>query len=363
MNARRFCISFALAAASCAVTFAAEDIYTGVDRVVAIGDIHGDYDQLLTVLRNAGVIDRKGTKWTGGKTHLVQTGDILDRAGGSRKCMDFLMDLEKQARKARGAVHVLIGNHEAMNVYGDLRYTVAEEFASYAAPNSTEIREAFWKEQVQQLKPNTPDQAYRQKWEAEHPLGFFEHRYQFSPKGTYGEWIRGLNAAIQINDTLFLHGGISPKYAGSSIRQINDTIRGELADFSKLEGGMVPDDDGPLWYRGLAQGDENQLSTQVQAVLNNYHVRRIVVGHTVTPGAIIPRFGGTVLTIDVGMSRFFGGPPVSLLMEQGKVYAIHRGVKIEIPSDPGSRTSYLMECAKLEPAGSKLQQFAVEQGR
>jgi hypothetical protein len=343
-----------------APSWAADDVFTGVERVVAVGDIHGDYDQLLTAIRNAGLIDRKGTKWTGGKTHLVQTGDLLDRGAGSRKVMDLLMDLEKQARKAGGAVHVLIGNHEAMNVYGDLRYTTPEEFAAYATENSAEVREAFWKEEVQQLKPNVPDKAYRQKWEAEHPLGWFEQRFQFSPKGVYGQWIRGLNAAVQINDTLFVHGGIGPKYASMSVRQINDTIHAELADFSKLQGGMAMDDDGPLWYRGLADGDETQLAAQVRTVLENFHVNRIVVGHTVTGGAIMPRFGSSVVVIDVGMTHVFNGPPASLLIEQGKLYAIHRGEKLEIPSDLHGRLEYLLACARLEPPSSKLHQLVTE---
>ena len=99
---------------------AQEDAWTGVERVVAVGDIHGDYDQLVAVLRSASLIDEQG-KWSGGKTHLVQTGDIPDRGPDTRKALDLLMRLEGEAAQAGGAVHALIGNHEAMNVYGDLR--------------------------------------------------------------------------------------------------------------------------------------------------------------------------------------------------------------------------------------------------
>ena len=93
-------------------------IWTGVERTVAVGDVHGDYDQLAAVLKSAGLIDEQGN-WSGGKTHLVQNGDVLDRGPDSRKAMDLLMRLEKQAAEAGGYVHALIGNHEAMNVYGD----------------------------------------------------------------------------------------------------------------------------------------------------------------------------------------------------------------------------------------------------
>ena len=83
------------------------------------------------MLASAGLIDGNGN-WTGGKTHLVQTGDVVDRGPDSRAVMDLLMKLEKQAAAAGGAVHALIGNHEAMDVYGDLRYVSPGEFASYA---------------------------------------------------------------------------------------------------------------------------------------------------------------------------------------------------------------------------------------
>jgi hypothetical protein len=357
-------IGLALALVAGFTARAADDVFTGVERVVAVGDVHGDYDQFLTVLRNAGVIDQKGTKWIGGKTHLVQTGDVLDRGGGSRKAMDLLIELEKQARKAGGAVHALIGNHEAMNLYGDLRYVTPEEYASYADNNSAQVRDTYWQAYLKQTKKSgaIPTPADRQKWEEEHPLGFFEQRFQFGPNGTYGPWIRGHNAVVQINDALFLHGGISPKYAGLSIQKINEQIRSELSGGSELQGGMTMDQDGPLWYRGLAELDERQLGPQVQAVLDNYHVRRIVIGHTPTAGAIMPRLGNSVLVIDVGMTRVFGGPPASLLLDQGKPYAIHRGVKLEIPSEPGEpRLNYLKECAKLEPASSKLRELVAKE--
>ena len=186
-------------------------IWTGVERVVAVGDVHGDYDQLAAVLRSAGLIDEQ-SNWTGGKTHLVQNGDVLDRGPDSRKAMDLLMRLEKQAAEAGGYVHALIGNHEAMNVYGDLRYVSPGEFAAFRDENSEKSREAAL------AKERPADRAH---WEAQHPLGYFEHRQQFSPSGTYGKWIASHDAVIKINDSLFLHGGISPKYVSTKIRDIN----------------------------------------------------------------------------------------------------------------------------------------------
>ncbi len=78
---------------------AVQDTFDGVARIVAVGDVHGDFDRLVEVLRDAGVVDRRN-RWTGGATHLVQTGDVLDRGPQARKVLDLLMSLEKQARRA-----------------------------------------------------------------------------------------------------------------------------------------------------------------------------------------------------------------------------------------------------------------------
>ena len=86
------------------------------------------------------------TLWSGGATHLVQLGDVPDRAPDTRKILDLLMRLEPQARRAGGYVHALIGNHEAMNVYGDLRYVSEGEIAARDAgykPYSLETRRAW----------------------------------------------------------------------------------------------------------------------------------------------------------------------------------------------------------------------------
>ncbi len=98
---RRFLPLFLLVLA--AAPAVAQDTFKGVQRIVAIGDVHGDYDQFVSLLRTAGLIDGEN-KWTGGKTHLVQVGDVVDRGPASRKVMDLLMELEKQAKEAGGRV-------------------------------------------------------------------------------------------------------------------------------------------------------------------------------------------------------------------------------------------------------------------
>jgi len=104
--------------------------WSGIERIVAVGDVHGDHAQFLKTLFAAKVID-KDARWVGGKTHLVQTGDLFDRGPDSRKAMDLLMKLEVEAKKTGGHVHCLAGNHEEMILRGDWRYVHPGEVQAF----------------------------------------------------------------------------------------------------------------------------------------------------------------------------------------------------------------------------------------
>jgi Calcineurin-like phosphoesterase len=335
-----------------------QDRFEGVSRIVAVGDVHGGFSEFVSVLRSAGVLDEK-VSWIGAKTHLVQTGDVVDRGPDSRQVLDLLMKLEKQARKSGGRVHALLGNHEAMNIYGDLRYVSPAEYEWYRNPDSSEQREGYWNRHVEERKAQglQTDKEYKIQWEREHPLGWIEHRLAFSSTGVYGKWLRQRNALIQINDLLFLHGGIGPKYLTSTAAELNKRIRRELEDFSKLEGGVTMDSEGPLWYRGMANASGEQLSGHVDQVLKNYAVRRLVLGHTPTGGAVLPRFEGRVILIDVGLSKVYGGTPACLISENSKLYALHRGRQLELPMSQDGLIAYLKAAAALDPPPSPLQKL------
>ena len=332
----------------------AQDTFTGVDRIVAIGDVHGDYDQFVTVLRQAGVVDDKA-RWTGGRTHLVQTGDILDRGPDSRKVMELLMGLGSQAQRAGGRVHALTGNHEAMNVLGDLRYVSAGEYHAFQDRNSAKLRDRAYAGLADSARKEDPE--YRKQWREEHPLGWVEHRLAFEGNGRYGTWIRQNNAVVRIDDFLFLHGGIGPKYVTSPLGEINAGIRRALAvDATLVPGNIAEDSEGPLWYRDLATGDEAPLSAHVDEVLARFGVKHVVIGHTVTDGTVIPRHGGKVLMIDVGLSASYGGPPACLIIEGGTPYTLHRGHKLQLPLG-GDLLPYVRAAAALDPPPSRLHQL------
>ena len=130
--------------------------------------------------------------------------------------------------------------------------------------------------------------------------------------------------------------------------------RALAADTTPPLGNIAEDSEGPLWYRGLASDDEALLSAHVDEVLSRFGVKHVVIGHTVTAGTVIPRHGGKVIMIDVGLSAQYGGPPACLIIEGGKPFTLHRGHKLPLPlgTDP---LPYLRAAAALDPQPSKLQ--------
>src|SRR5207249_4430613 len=136
-SARAFTVLFAaafVASSPRAIPAASACEWTGIERVVAIGDVHGAYDRFVEILKTARIVDND-LRWSGGRTHLVQTGDVLDRGDDSRKALDLIRRLERPAQSAGGAVHALLGNHEIARMLGDLRYVAAGEYAAFATPN------------------------------------------------------------------------------------------------------------------------------------------------------------------------------------------------------------------------------------
>src|SRR5262245_27006560 len=170
--------------------------FDNVDRIVAIGDVQGAYDRFLEILQTAEIVDKNG-RWSGGKTHLVQLGDVLDRGPDSRKAFDLLARLEREAASAGGRVHSLIGNHEVMRLIGDTRYTTPAEYAAFATRDSQDVRKEF-------IESRPP--AERERLLTEMPLGMIEMLRAFGTDGSYGSRLRGLNAVVSINGIVFLHG-------------------------------------------------------------------------------------------------------------------------------------------------------------
>ena len=155
----------------------------GADRVVAISDVHGAYDAMVSTLKNVGLLNDE-LEWAGGTARLVIVGDILDRGPRSRDAMDLLMRLENEAQTTGGYVHVLIGNHESMNMIGDLRYVSKEEYAAFADDETAEQRQRWLRAYVRRHPVPRDEDAIRKKFENEFPAGYFALRAAFSSTGT-----------------------------------------------------------------------------------------------------------------------------------------------------------------------------------
>jgi len=343
------------------------------ESLVAIGDVHGDFDDFVAILQRIGLIDKQN-HWKGGKTTFVQVGDLLDRGPKPREVMDLMMALEKEAGQAGGRVVSLLGNHEMMNMMGDLRYVTPVNYASFADSNSEKRQKSAYDEYVKWRNKHAaliaelsqPMELTEAEWMARHPLGFVEQREAFSPKGEYGKWLRGHNALAQIGEEIFLHGGIHPDLAKMKVDALNSRIRDEIKAFDEVkqylqdEGvilpffnlqeitnaaqaeviaerkSLVPASEerqakileflkygewlsvkpvGPLWFRGYDQWSDEEGTAEIGKILEAYKVAHIVVGHTVQRGARIrPRFGDKVFLIDTGMlSSYYPGGRASAL--------------------------------------------------
>ena len=330
-------------------------------RVVAVGDVHGALTEFVTVLQRTGLVDAK-RRWTGGTDTLVQIGDIVDRGARVRETLDFAMELEKQAAKAGGAFIPLLGNHEAMNVMGDLRYVTPEIYRTFATDRSEEIRATAFQDYVEFLSAHAghphsllipTDEATRKKWMDNYPLGSFEYRDAVGPSGKYGRWLRRRPVIVQIGDGLFVHGGLHPALPFDSVAALDARVRAELEGFDELwqalsrakvvwrymtlrdalahleeertwlqaqakpadpviaghiqkllgyRQWMASSSDGPLWYRGLTKDAEATLAAGVDALLAKFGARYIVVGHTVQAKATVTEWlANRVIAIDTGM--------------------------------------------------------------
>jgi Calcineurin-like phosphoesterase len=330
-----------------------------IARVVVIGDLHGNYAKFHAMLTTAGLIDARNN-WVGGAAHLVQLGDVPDRAPDTRRILDLLMRIEAQARRAGGQVHSLIGNHEVMAMEGDLRYTTPGEYTSFADRDSARRRDAYYKRFVAAVKAQPPaggvpvfDAAYRARFDAEHPLGWVEHRLAWSLEGQYGRWIMGHSAIIRIDDTLYLHAGIAPEFRQFDIAALNEAVLAALRHQPERTGGppdILWNEVGPLWYRGMAQGDEAANSANVMAVLSRYGVRRVVIGHSKQYTMVNSRFEGGVILMDIAAPAGCAEPAAFMVKEGDVITAFHRGQRLSFGVTGAAHAKYLSEVAALDRA-------------
>jgi len=342
------------------------------DRVVAVGDVHGSYDGLVSILQRAELIDGDN-HWVGGNTTLVQTGDLFDRGLQIREVLDLLMSLQEEAAAAGGKVVVLLGNHEGMNLTYFFRDVNPDVYASFTDAKSEKRRtkafrdfQLYWKAHAEAggFQPPVFDDETRAKWMAAYPPGIVEYMEALGPEGRYGRWLRTLPVAVLIGDVLFIHGGVGPELRDKTVEEINLKVAGELAAFDEaraymLKRRLIPTtaglnpmiaeyrkmeepkpilagladvdqwyirwEHGPLWFRGGAKWDEEIQGAEMAEILDGIGALRVVGGHTVqNPRRIHVRFDGRVILIDTGMLKsHYDGQSSALVIEDGSFTAIY----------------------------------------
>ena len=114
-------------------------------RLVAIGDPHSDPVNTLRALRAASVVAPTSWRWIGGRSILVIIGDVADRGPASLEVFNRLRTLRRDAARAGGVVVRLVGNHEALMLKGDFRYTQPADFAAFGGRGTLHLHGAWSK--------------------------------------------------------------------------------------------------------------------------------------------------------------------------------------------------------------------------
>ncbi|PLW30265.1 hypothetical protein PCANC_24681 [Puccinia coronata f. sp. avenae] len=298
-------------------------------RIVAVGDLHGDLNHAVRVLRMAGLVDLRD-QWIGGSSVLVQTGDIVDRGKDTILLYKWMDTLRTQAQLAGGAVVSLLGNHEYMNALGDWRYVTKEDIETFG---SAEDRRRVMSTQGWIGKSWLTN--YSVSARVPYPLGFegLPKEMESLESGTttgrrFTESVVDGSPSDPFLDaaTVFVHGGITPEYAAVGLSEINRigkallhrALDGQLP-FHHLPPRTPPEESqlyaehGPLWERSYAlEDDELVICRQIDKATQLLNVRRMVMGHTPQFKGITSRCGGKILLIDTGISSAYGGPLTAL---------------------------------------------------
>ncbi len=264
-------------------------IFPTAGRILAVSDIEGNFEPFRDLLLAHGVIDAN-YNWTFGNGHLVMNGDCFDRGPLVMECLWLLYALEEKAKQQGGYVHFILGNHEIMNMTGDLRY-VHNKYLEQA--------------------------------------GILQQDYSswFQPATELGRWLATKNIAEKIGPFLFVHGGIASvinllPYTLPAINRLCrpwyfTPVEAFSAQFAALYY-LLYSSASPFWYRGYAMGYAS--AGDVDDTLRKFGVRRIIIGHT-TVETVTTFFEGRVIDIDTPHAE---GISEGVLMEGKQVFRVNK---------------------------------------
>lgn len=266
-------------------------IHEAADKIVVLGDIHGELKSLVNLLRYNGIIN-ENNQWIFGKGHIVFTGDVFDRGSQVTECLWLIFQLEIQAETQGGKVHYLMGNHEMMALLFDDRY-IADKY--------------------------------------QHAAQFLKYHYShfFDKHSVLGIWLRSKNTLLRVGQQLFVHGGISPQFLEAKLKidDVNLQMRRHINNYTELQDTSLVDlflsSYSPLWYRGYLSRTPNydRISlSDVIKTLDFYEAIVIIFGHTPV-ARVYPFYSYKLIAMDVPI----GDPNYidqGLLIENQKYYRI-----------------------------------------
>ncbi|AYU80530.1 hypothetical protein LdCL_290009300 [Leishmania donovani] len=289
-------------------------------RIIAIGDLHGDIDRLRSTLRAANVLEKDADAWRKGCNDVVvQLGNVVGYGPDVPEMLQLLSELKPQALASGGRLITLSGSQELLTLSGVLEY-VHPRLLNLSA-------------------------------------GYVGVRYLYGPGGRYGRMMAEENLAVVIvSDIVFVHGGLTAAYARRGVDQLN----AEWYEGAALNLTRHPfhDEESPLWdhsvVRAAMGGNCGPLSAGMAALKakENRDINLMVVGHTaMQDGKVGTWCAGKLMTIDVAMSRYVenGGyeafvsflPMLKKVKRKKLVRSTAERVQTHYPLGPGVRATLL----------------------
>ena len=262
-----------------------ESQYDNVDKIFVLSDIEGNFRALRRLLQANQVID-SALHWSFGSNHLVLVGDFVDRGIQQTEVLWLIYALEDEAKAAGGRLHYVLGNHEIMNMSGDLRYLQKKYF----------------------------DHASMLK---------LPYTALVGPNSEIGRWLRTKNVVEKVGNVLFCHGGISQTLnrMDLSLSKINKLVRPFYGDstyqYDKPETDTLYSDLGPFWYRGYYYGNIKATHSQIDSTLSQYRVKHVSTGHTIIADTVSMLYKGKIFDTDV---HHAGGHSEGLYIEGKDFY-------------------------------------------
>jgi len=317
-------------------------VYNKKKRVVAIGDIHGDWRALVYCLLAANVIDNNG-KWIGKNTYVVQLGDCTDRyraiensngelttktdEKSEKRILKYLWKLDKEAIKKKGRVLTLIGNHEIMNTKGQLSYVTPLGRSNF---KNTDANLPF---SLNRFTNNINTQALENRYNLNNfneNLNMYNNygygttrKAMWKPGSVYSKLYSNYPAILKIGDLLFMHGGLrldlARKYMGNNgIKRMNMYMwaylnkklsTDDMEEFMNIFGNHKdPNKKGVIWYKSYSRAIQGKqpLCDDLKKTLKLMKCKKMIVAHVPQKDGISHDCDKHIIKTNVGMSEAFG---------------------------------------------------------